>query len=150
MNDIFDPAVTRALIDRIHSLEPDAQPEWGTMNAAQMLAHCCVIYDLAFDPDPPRPGPIKGFLLKTFVKKAVVGEKPYRRSTPTAPEFRIEGEREFHLERDRLVAHLERCRELGREHFDGRDYPNFGTLTADEWSRMFYKHLDHHLTQFGV
>jgi hypothetical protein len=27
---------------------------------------------------------------------------------------------------------------------------SFGALTKTEWSNMLYKHLDHHLTQFGA
>ncbi|MCJ8164098.1 hypothetical protein MKJ04_04535 [Pontibacter sp. E15-1] len=27
---------------------------------------------------------------------------------------------------------------------------SFGRLSSQEWNNMFYKHLDHHLSQFGV
>jgi hypothetical protein len=40
--------------------------------------------------------------------------------------------------------------ELGEEHFDNKDYRSFGRLNVKEWNAMFYKHLDHHLSQFGV
>jgi hypothetical protein len=29
-------------------------------------------------------------------------------------------------------------------------HPMFGKMTADQWGRSMWKHLDHHLRQFGV
>jgi hypothetical protein len=40
--------------------------------------------------------------------------------------------------------------DLGEAHFDGKESLSFGKLTASQWNTMFYKHLNHHLTQFGV
>jgi hypothetical protein len=88
--------------------------------------------------------------MKNIFDPDVVDEKPYRRSLPTAPAFRIVDEREFEKERARLLGYIQRTAELGESHFHGRDYPSFGSLTKQEWSNLFYKHLDHHLTQFGV
>ena len=150
MKDIFDPPVTAEFVERIRTLTPESGPEWGKMDVAQMLAHCCVPYEIALDDSRPRPGAVKRFVMRLLVKPGVVSEKPYRRNTLTAPEFRVSDPRDFESERTRLIGHLEHCRDLGRDHFDGRDYPNFGRLTADEWNNLFYKHLDHHLTQFGV
>jgi len=93
---------------------------------------------------------VKRLLLRLVVKPGVVNEKPYRKGLPTAPEFRIEDAREFGDEQDRLAGYVERTARLGRGHFEGRDYPNFGPLTAREWNNLFAKHLDHHLRQFGV
>lgn len=150
MKNIFDPDVTDELIARIRALTPDRQPEWGKMDAAQMLAHCCVGYEIGVDRSHPQPGALKRFAMRLLIKRTVVGEKPFPRNSPTAPEFRIADEREFETEQERLIGYLETCRDLGRDHFDGRDYPNFGRMTATEWNNLFYKHLDHHLTQFGV
>lgn len=150
MKDIFDPPVARDVVERIRALGAATRPAWGKMSVGQMLAHCCVPYEMVFE-DKHRPaGPIARFLLRTFVKPGVVGEKPYRRNTPTAPAFRITDERDFVRERDRLIAYVEHAAELGRGHFEGLASPSFGPLTAVEWNNLFYKHLDHHLTQFGV
>lgn len=150
MKDVFDPAVTGELVGRLRSLEPTTQPRWGKMSVGQMLAHCCVPYEMVYEDKHPRPGAVARLLLRLFVKRGVVSEKPYRKNTPTAPAFRITDERDFERERDRLVGYLERTAELGGEHFDGRESPSFGPLTRSEWNNLFYKHLDHHLTQFGV
>jgi hypothetical protein len=89
-------------------------------------------------------------VLQRFVKQGVVGPKPYPRSAPTAPAFRIADAREFDAERDRLVAYLRRVAGEGRAAFEGRESLSFGPLTAAEWNVLFAKHLDHHLRQFGV
>jgi hypothetical protein len=150
MKDIFDPSVTEGLIHRIRALTPDTRPEWGKMNVAQMLAHCSVAYEMVYEDRHPRPNPVLRILLKTFVKRGVVNEKPYPRNSPTAPAFKVSQEQDFERERDRLIAYLERTRDLGPDHFDGRESLSFGPLSRQEWNNLFYKHLDHHLTQFGV
>ena len=43
-----------------------------------------------------------------------------------------------------------KTQQLGETSIDGKESHSFGVLTAQEWSTMFIKHLDHHLSQFGV
>mgnify|MGYP002622777048 CR=1 FL=1 len=150
MKDVFSPRVTAELVDRIQALEPDQSPRWGKMNVAQMLAHCSVPYEMVLEDRHPRPGPLLRLFLRLFVKRSVTNRKPYRRNLPTTPAFRVPAEQDFHRERERLIAYLEQVEALGADHFHGREHPSFGPLTRDEWSNLFYKHLDHHLTQFGV
>lgn len=150
MKDIFDPQVTLELIDRIHQLKPDSPALWGKMTVDQMLAHCSVPYEMAFTNKHPKPNPLMRFLLKTFVKKGVVNEVPYKKNLRTAPAFLIKERKNFEEEKSRLIAYLEHTRDLGREHFEGKESLSFGAMTSEEWNNLFYKHLDHHLTQFGV
>jgi len=148
--DLFDPPNAQAAIRRVRQLTATSQPVWGRMSVGQMLAHLCVAYDMAFTDRHPRPSPFVRLLLRWFVKPGVVGPRPYRRNTPTAPVFRITDARDFEAERDRLVRYLERVAAEGRARFEGRESPSFGPLTATEWNVLFAKHLDHHLRQFGV
>jgi len=90
------------------------------------------------------------FILKLVVKPFVVGDKPYKRNSRTGPQFLITGEKDFTGEKTRLIDYIKRTLELGEDHFEGKEYQNFGKLTSSEWSTMYYKHLDHHLNQFGV
>jgi hypothetical protein len=150
VKDVFDPGVAHEITERIRALRPGTQPAWGKMDVGKMLAHCCVPYEMALEGKHPTAGRVARFFLKTFVKRGVVGEKPYRKNSPTAPAFKITDERDFERERDRLIEYVERTAELGGEHFDGLESPSFGPLTRLEWNNLFYKHIDHHLTQFGV
>lgn len=150
MKNIFDAKVTNELIDRIHKLEPTTRPQWGKMSADQMLAHCNVTYEMAFEDKHKKPNGLTKLMLKLFVKNTVVGEKPYKRNSRTAPQFLIVDARNFEAEKERLVAYLQKTQNLGEAYFDGRESHSFGKLTKQEWNNMFYKHLHHHLTQFGV
>lgn len=147
---VFDKKVTAELIARINSLSANTQPEWGKMNVAQMLAHCNVTYEMAYENKHPKPNFFMGLILKGFVKKMVVDETPYKKNVRTAPAFVIADERDFEEEKARLIQYLHKTVELGEKHFDGRESLSFGKLSKEEWNNMFYKHLDHHLTQFGV
>lgn len=147
---IFTKEVAEGVIERINKLTPETKPMWGKMDAPQVLAHCCVTYEYAYENKHAKPGAIMRFILKTFVKGGVVNEKPYPKSGTTAPDFIIKGSRDFEAEKERLVGYIRRTQELGEAHFDGRESHSFGILNKTEWNNMFYKHLDHHLQQFGV
>jgi hypothetical protein len=150
MKNIFDKAVANELISRIDKLMANTSPQWGKMNVSQMLAHCNVSFELTYENKHTKPTGIKKFLLKLFVKKFVVGPKPYSKNTRTAPEFIIVDKREFEVEKQRLINYILQTQKLGKNYFDGRDYHSFGILSGDEWNNLFYKHIDHHLSQFGV
>ena len=149
MKNLFQFNYAGEMVDRINKLTPESKPQWGTMNVAQMLAHCNVTYDMIFtDQYPPAKG-LKRFILKLLVKPTVVGDKPYKQNSPTAPAFKIVDQRQFEFEKSKLINHIKTTQRLGEVYFEGKQSNSFGPLTAKEWNVMFYKHLDHHLTQFG-
>ncbi|TBN03943.1 DUF1569 domain-containing protein [Hyunsoonleella flava] len=150
MKNIFDATVTKEVIERINKLKPSAQPNWGKMSVDQMLAHCNVTYEMAFEDKHKKPNGFTKWMLKLFVKNTVVNDTPYKRNGRTAPQFLITDTKNFEEEKKRLIAYLEKTQNLGESYFDGRESHSFGKLTKQEWNNMFYKHLDHHLSQFGV
>ena len=147
---IFTKDVSEKVMGRINKLKPDAQPHWGKMNVGQMLAHCNVTYELLFEDKHAKPKGFMKFFIKLMAKKTVVGEKPYPKNIRTAPAFLMTGEKNFDAEKNRLIDYIKRTQALGEKHFDDKESHSFGKLSIDEWNNMFYKHLDHHLTQFGV
>ena len=150
MKNVFLPEVTAELIDRINQLSPASQRQWGTMNPAQMLAHCNVAYEMTYEDKHPAPGPFMKLILKLLVKNKVVSDTPHKPNGRTAPAFIISDEKDFNAEKARLVGYIERTQSLGENYFHMKEQQSFGKLTKTEWSNMFYKHLDHHLKQFGV
>ena len=150
MKNIFEKSVTDEVIGRINKLTTDSKPLWGKMSVDQMLAHCNVTYEFEYEDKHPKPTGFKKWLIKLLAKNLVVGEKPYKKNSRTAPEFIMVDKKNFETEKGRLIAYLIKTQELGENHFDGKDSHSFGPLTKTEWSNMFYKHLDHHLNQFGV
>ena len=85
-----------------------------------------------------------------MVKNKVTGEAPYAHSSKTAPQFIIKEAKDFEPEKKRLINYINKTQQLGEKHFDKRESNSFGELTKTEWNNMLYKHLDHHLSQFGV
>lgn len=118
MKNIFDPEVHQELIDRINQLTPESKPNWGKMSVDQMLAHCCVAYEMAYTDKHPKPNGFVRFLLKTFVKKGVVNEKPYSKNSRTAPQFIISDRKDFEDEKSRLISYIQKTFDYGPNYFD--------------------------------
>ena len=150
MKNIFTEETTNEIIARIHTLTNETQALWGKMHVAQMLAHCCVSYETIYTNKHPKPNAFVKFILKNFVKKYVVNEKPYKKSSQTAPYFVIADDRDFEAEKKKLIDYILKTQELGENEFEGKESVSFGSMTKNEWNNMLYKHLDHHLSQFGV
>lgn len=151
MENVFDPKDAQNYINRINNLVEDTHGLWGRMTVDQMLAHCSVTYEMVYEPEKhKKPGAIAKFILKTFVKPKVVGEKSYLKDSPTAPQFLIKERKNFDEEKKRLIGFIQKTQQLGASAFDGKESFSFGKLTSQEWNNMFAKHLNHHLSQFGV
>ena len=148
-NNIFKQETVVKLIDRINRLTPNTVAMWGKMDVSQMLAHCNVTYEMVYDNKYPKPNVFLKFILKKLIKGKVVSDKPYPKNGKTAPQFIIKESKDFYFEKERLIKFIHKTLEKGEKYFDGKESHSFGKLTKQEWNNMFYKHLDHHLTQFG-
>jgi hypothetical protein len=147
---IFTKEVSDSIILRINNLTPTTTPKWGQMNVSQMLAHCNVTYEMVYENNHKKPNAFMKFILKLLVKPKVVGESGYEQNSRTAPQFIVSDSKDFEAEKKRLIDFINKTQQLGENHFEGKESHSFGALNKTEWSNMFYKHLDHHLTQFGV
>ena len=150
MKNVFDIKDSIAFIARINQLTSDSQPIWGSMGVAQMLAHCNVTYELVFDNKHAKTNNFTKFILKLLIKNTVVNDKPYKYNSQTAPVFIIKSDKDFNVEKNRLIQFISKTQELGADYFDNKESHSFGKLNKKEWNNMFSKHLDHHLKQFGV
>ena len=147
---IFTKEVSEKIIERISKLTVNSRAGWGKMSVAQMLAHCTVTYEMVYENKHPKPNFLMGFILKAFIKKIVVSEALYKQNSQTAPAFIIKDEKIFTEEKNRLINYINKTQQFGETEFDNKLSHSFGKLNKEEWNNMFYKHLDHHLTQFGV
>ena len=150
MKNIFDKEVSSEIVNRINNLSPEQRAVWGKMDVAQMLAHCNVTYEMVYDNKHPKAKGFKKLMLGWFIKPIVTNEKPYKKNGHTAPAFKIVDQRVFETEKQRLTDFISKTQQLGEKEFDGKESNSFGILNKTEWNNMFYKHLDHHLNQFGV
>lgn len=150
IHNIYDAGERDALLARVGALTAETRPLWGKMNAAQMLAHNSLIFEGALNDTYPTMNPVLRFLVAGMIRRMVVGDKPYKKNLRTIPVWVVADPRDFEKEKARITQNIERVHELGASHFEGKRNPTFGPLTAAEWNRVFVKHLDHHLGQFGV
>lgn len=150
MKNLFTEKDTQETLKRIDSLTENSKPNWGKMSVGQMLSHCSVTYEMVFTDKHKKPNLFLKLILKIFIKKAVVSEKPYPKNGKTSPQFLITDKKDFLKEKETLKNYMKQTQKLGESYFEGKESNSFGKLTAAEWNAMFYKHLNHHLTQFGV
>jgi hypothetical protein len=150
MKNIFNTEVTQEIIERINALNTDSLAIWGKMNVSQMLAHCNVTYDMIFDGKYKKVSGFKKLIIKTFIKPIVLADKPFKKNSPTSGYYRMRGDKDFDVEKKRLLDYLVETQQLGAEYFEGKESVSFGKLSSKEWNTIFYKHLNHHLNQFGV
>ena len=150
MKNLFEAATVAEVKERVARLRPDSERLWGKMNAAQALAHCAAGLEWAVgDTVPPRMllGRIIGRMVKPMVLR---NEEPLRRNSPTAKSLVVADERDLRKEQERLRGLIDRFAAAGPEGCTTHPHSFFGRLTPQEWSILMYRHLDHHLRQFGA
>ena len=145
MKSIFDNKTRDELITRINSLDENSTAQWGKMNVYEMVKHCTIWEEMLLNKKLYRQSFI-GRLFGKMALKDMLLDKPVKQNIPTVPSFKVSGNG------DVAAAKAEWINLIG-EHAEressGFVHPFFGKLTADQAGRMAYKHIDHHLRQFG-
>jgi hypothetical protein len=119
------------------------------MDPAQALAHCAIALEAANGTSPRRQKLI-GKILAPLVSRSVLGPEPFGHGKPTDPTFVVRDPRDLGKERDRLLAAIEKFAAAGSAGAARWEHAFFGRLTGEEWGALMWKHLDHHLRQFGA
>ena len=149
MKSIFNAKVLTEIRQRIDRVEASSRHQWGKMNAAQMLAHCAKVLEMANGTNVP-PRVFIGRILGPLVKPSILGERPMPHNRPTDKTFVIADDREFATEKIRLRDLVSDFGNAGETGCTSHEHSFFGRLSPQEWGILTYKHLDHHLRQFGV
>jgi len=147
MKTIFDQTTRDELISRINTLDENSRAQWGKMNINQMLKHC-TLYDEATLGKRKFKRVFIGLLFgKMALKEMIKDENPVRRNMPTLAELRAtESDIDVASEKAKWI-------ELVNEyaHFTNHNYVHafIGKMTDEQTGLLAYKHIDHHLRQFG-
>jgi Protein of unknown function (DUF1569) len=149
MPNLFDAASRDSILARLSSLQPGATRQWGKMGVAQMLAHCSIAMEAATG-DRPREQQLIGKLLGWMVRSKLLGDQPFSRNSPTDPTFIVRDEKDFDVEKRRLISVVSKFCERGPEEAARQTHSFLGKLSGDEWGVMMHKHIDHHLKQFDA
>jgi hypothetical protein len=150
MKNLYDLDRVTEVKQRIARLKPDSERLWGRMTSAQVMTHCARGMEMATgELDLPRIfiGRLVGRMIGS---KVLRDDKPFGRNSPTAKELVVKDAPDFEAGRARLVAAIDRFVAAGPSGCTKHPHAFFGKMTPDEWAVLAYKHLDHHLRQFGV
>jgi hypothetical protein len=121
------------------------------MTAAQMLAHCSTSMQWAVGEVAPEKASLSTRLIGRLVKPMVFrNEDPLRKNSPTARSLIVADNRDFAKERERLTELIDKFSAGGAGGCTKNPHSFLGKMTPEEWAILMYKHLDHHLRQFGV
>ncbi len=149
MKSLFNKSENEEILVRINSLTPASKGGWGKMNVSQMLAHTQAPIKVAFG-ELTLHRSLAGLLFGKIAKKKLSSNRQWAKSLPTDKNFLVSDQRNFDEERGKLMALVRRFAESGPGGISQQTHPFFGKLTVDEWDRLMWNHLDHHLRQFGV
>lgn len=148
MNSLFSASGYQEILNRIDQLGPDSQALWGEMNVAQMMAHCVEVMRNAMGEIQQKRKPL-GYLAAPFLRKRYYNDIPFQsRNVPST--FKVAQSKDFEREKENLLIRLENFHNNGKQVCQGAIHPMLGSFTPQQWAIGQFKHLDHHLRQFGV
>jgi hypothetical protein len=83
------------------------------------------------------------------LKQLIIYVAPFPKGAPTAPELLTRAPREWTSDVADVQALLNRAARTATT--DGwPEHPAFGALSKRAWGVLIYRHMDHHLKQFGA
>lgn len=150
MKSIFENEAKIEILNRLDVLNESTTGKWGKMTVNQMLPHCRKPIELALgELSLKKPNFLMGLVLK-MVAPSLYNDKVWKPGTPTAKEFVITNPEAFSDEKTKLKEKIEQISQSKSYFEPSKKHPYFGTLTAEQWGKSVYKHLDYHLKQFGT
>ncbi|MEZ2337705.1 DUF1569 domain-containing protein [Mucilaginibacter sp. RCC_168] len=149
MKSLFNQTDASEILDRVEYLPQTARRLWGKMEVAQMLAHCSAVLQMA-NGEKILPRTFLGWIFGRMAKKEYFNEKPFAENVPSDKHLKITDNRNFVTEKQRLITYIKKFQAAGENGATEHPHPFFGELTPATWGIGMYKHLDHHLRQFGA
>jgi hypothetical protein len=149
MESLFQSTAADKMLARLEKLQPGAQPMWGKMKVSQMLAHCEVPLEVALGKKQLKRT-FMGVIFGKIGKRQVLKPEPFKKNLPTDPNFIVKHNPDFSTEKQKLATLIKEFSAADPIQVASKPHPFFGNMTAEEWGWLQYKHLDHHLQQFGV
>jgi len=150
MSSLFNTSDNKAIVGRINRLSADTKAEWGKMSVDQILTHAQRPMKVALG-ELKLKRTLVGMLFGNMAKKKLArGDEPFSKNLPTDKNFVVTDRHEIDAEKKNLIALVQRFAQVGPGGITKDPHPFFGKLTTEEWDTLTWKHLDHHLRQFGV
>ncbi len=149
MASIYNLQDNQEIISRINKLTPESKALWGKMTVDQMMMHLIAPLDITLgNKQPSKPNFIMGLLGKMLKGKIINGTE-YKKNSPTAPDFLFTGTYDFDKTKQELIEKVAEFQK-GTSVVALDKHPFFGKMSSEDWDKLQWKHLNHHLQQFGV
>ena len=148
MGSILNESDRIAICTRVRSLTSSSTARWGRLDVTGMLQHLRLSAQMAVGELKVVSGNKRVFQVFPL-KHLILYVLPFPKGAPTAPELLPAAAESFEEERAAVLALLDRIGTGPREGA-GPPHPLFGPLSWRGWGAATYKHVDHHLKQFGA
>lgn len=152
MKNILSPLTQKEIENRINSLNKNSDRLWGKMTVDEMLCHCSDQIKMAIGEIQTKYA--GNPFLNTIVKHLILlGMPAPKGKVETVPELKqnVGGTKPIAFDKDKkTLLDLVKNFQNRIENNPNQVHPAFGKLTTEQWARLCYIHLDHHLKQFSV
>ena len=148
MKTMWDAPCQQEIRERVARLSPERKSEWGKMSAPQMVCHLAESLKMALGelPVARKNLPIR----YPPLKQLIIYVAPFPKNAPTAPELQVRPPRAWSADVSDLQTLVDRFVARGNEASAWVEHPAFGKLSRRAWGVLVYRHMDHHLRQFGA
>lgn len=146
MKTVFDESTRNELIARINSIDENNTAQWGKMTVYQMVKHC-VLWEEMISGRLKCKWSLPGRMFGQMALKGFLKEDNLRPNSPTAPELKVtDNDGNVSSEKTKWIALIRENANFSSPYFV---HPFFGKMTREQIGILAYKHIDHHLRQFG-
>jgi hypothetical protein len=149
MKTLFDPTIKAEILERIEKLNSSSSPKWGKMNVRQMLAHLDLSLRVNFDEIELKKG-LLGLFFSGITRRMLLGEKQYPKYLPAHKNVIAKEVSDFSTEKLNVKSSIQKYVSNGPNGISKKPHYILGKITHEESALLTYKHIDHHLRQFGV
>ena len=135
----------------LEKLKATSKPEWGSMNADQMVEHLIAGVSISLD-DSPRKITTPEDKLPIF-KKFLMSDRPFGRDLPKPKEFDNYPTKngDINAKKTELLKRMQEMLQYFEKHPEHSSvHSSFGRLNVEEWKHLHWKHFTHHFLQFGL
>ena len=143
MSTLLEESSRTQILERIDQLSPNAIRLWGKMPLEKMLTHTAAQLQVALGDLPVKY--VGNWFLRHVARRIAVSRFNFPKNVKTDPQLLQGTPKEIETEKAALKSLIGRFG-MGKNF---RPHSAFGNLTDREWGILAYKHLDHHLRQFG-
>lgn len=146
---LSDKNTAEDVIRRVKNLDKNTMQRWGKMNATEMLLHCNSCNVELFEKERGNSKTTAGQYLLRII--ALYIAPAFKKGLRSEPRHITQGKAEglsFEDLRSDFIGLIRRFPENTRPLT--LTHPAFGNISTRQWGIAAYKHVDHHLRQFGV